>query len=114
MTLADFWGAEKVFSEMDDDKGLSLVLVQSPKGKALLSEAEKLLTVKSCDATEALAFNSAATASVATPPQRDAFMSAISQKDTDFMRAAQPFLRLSMKQRIRMILSKVKRKLFRR
>lgn len=35
ITLADFWGIQNVIPEMDDDKGTSLVLVNSEKGKEL-------------------------------------------------------------------------------
>lgn len=34
-TLADFWGIENVRPEIDDDKGISAVMVNSEKGKAL-------------------------------------------------------------------------------
>jgi coenzyme F420-reducing hydrogenase beta subunit len=41
LTLADFWGWEKNAPEWNkDDLGLSLVLVNTPKGKAWLAEAE--------------------------------------------------------------------------
>ena len=32
MTLGDFWGIRSVFPAMDDDRGVSLVLVHSQKG----------------------------------------------------------------------------------
>ena len=39
LTLADFWGWERTGSHInDDDKGLSLVLVNTPKGKRLFEE----------------------------------------------------------------------------
>lgn len=38
LTLGDFWGVEKIAPDMDDDKGISLVLIQTQKGKALLEE----------------------------------------------------------------------------
>lgn len=36
LTLGDFWGIELISPEFDDDKGISLVLVNSDKGKSLL------------------------------------------------------------------------------
>ncbi|MBR2023694.1 MAG: Coenzyme F420 hydrogenase/dehydrogenase, beta subunit C-terminal domain [Clostridia bacterium] len=36
ITLADYWGIEKVHLEMFDDKGTSLLLVHTPKGEAFL------------------------------------------------------------------------------
>jgi len=35
ITLADFWGIEKIDKSMDQDKGTSLVLINSPKGQRL-------------------------------------------------------------------------------
>ncbi len=36
LTLADLWGAQQVLPDWDDDRGLSMVLVGSEKGQALL------------------------------------------------------------------------------
>lgn len=36
ITIADFWGIQNIASELDDDKGTSLVLVNSNKGKKYL------------------------------------------------------------------------------
>lgn len=41
ITLGDFWGVHKFYPQMDDDKGTSLVLVNSDKGKALYEPIEK-------------------------------------------------------------------------
>ena len=40
ITLADFWGAEKYFKDFDDGRGVSLVIVNSEKGKALFEKTE--------------------------------------------------------------------------
>lgn len=36
LTIADFWGIESLCPDLDDDKGTSIVLINSPKGKELL------------------------------------------------------------------------------
>lgn len=33
ITLGDFWGIEKIVPEIDDNRGVSIVLINSPKGK---------------------------------------------------------------------------------
>ncbi|MEG1871161.1 MAG: Coenzyme F420 hydrogenase/dehydrogenase, beta subunit C-terminal domain, partial [Peptostreptococcaceae bacterium] len=38
ITIGDFWGIERVMPEMDDDKGTSLVLMNTQKGKQLISK----------------------------------------------------------------------------
>ena len=40
ITLADFWGVERLFPDLNDDKGISLVIVHSEKGEALFGEAD--------------------------------------------------------------------------
>lgn len=40
ITLADFWGIEKLYPLFDDDNGVSLVFVNSEKGLYLLKKAE--------------------------------------------------------------------------
>ena len=37
ITIADFWGIEKTMPEIDDDKGVSLVLVNTQKGKSVFN-----------------------------------------------------------------------------
>lgn len=37
VTLADFWGVEKVAKELDNDTGTSAILINSEKGKKSLS-----------------------------------------------------------------------------
>ena len=46
ITLADFWGWEKTDSEINkDDKGVSLLFVNTPKGESLFSKIEDKLLV---------------------------------------------------------------------
>ena len=41
ITLGDFWGCQDLCPEMDDDKGTSLIVVHSEKGKAIFNEIQK-------------------------------------------------------------------------
>ena len=38
LTLGDFWGSEKIVPELDDDKGTSVVLIQTDKGRKALQK----------------------------------------------------------------------------
>lgn len=40
ITIGDFWGIEHINPSMDDDKGCSLVIPQSPKGVAICAQLE--------------------------------------------------------------------------
>lgn len=49
ITLGDLWGIEKVAPEMDDNKGTSLVLLNTPKGTDVFEELEKYVELKEID-----------------------------------------------------------------
>lgn len=48
-TLADLWGVEKQFPELNDNKGVSLVLVHTTKGKELLDQLNEKAIIKKVD-----------------------------------------------------------------
>lgn len=55
ITLGDFWGWEKVNPEFNkDDKGISLVLVNTDRGKLLFETAKTKLNIFSCDLNQCL------------------------------------------------------------
>lgn len=45
ITIGDFWGIEKTRPEIDDNKGLSLILVNTPKGKYIFDKIKGKLDV---------------------------------------------------------------------
>lgn len=83
ITLADFWGIENVAPEMFDDKGTSLVLVQSEKGKALFKSIEKNLVCQDVDLDEALKYNPAAIRPAPIPKNREAFYNRFGKEPFD-------------------------------
>lgn len=46
ITLADFWGIENIDKTMDQDKGTSLVMVNSDKGQSLLESIQDSIVIK--------------------------------------------------------------------
>jgi coenzyme F420-reducing hydrogenase beta subunit len=60
ITIADFWGIEHIFPEMDDNKGTSLVLINSLKGEQLFGNISEKYTSKSVDIEKAIKYNSRA------------------------------------------------------
>ncbi len=58
ITLADFWGCETSdCAELDDDRGLSLIITHSKKGEALLTNIKPFLRLQETDLTEAVQRN---------------------------------------------------------
>jgi coenzyme F420-reducing hydrogenase beta subunit len=64
ITLADFWGVNNIFPDMDDDKGTSLVFVNNQKGNSVFNAIIDKMQYREADIKEAIKFNSAAVKSV--------------------------------------------------
>ncbi len=83
ITLADFWGVERVCPEFFDNKGTSLVLVNSAKGKSLFDEISESMRFTEVNIDEALKYNSSASHSVAMPKTRELFMRLVNETSFD-------------------------------
>lgn len=57
ITLADFWGIQNVIPEMNDDKGTSLVIVNSEKGRKLMNLIDDMMIYKEVDLKKAIGCN---------------------------------------------------------
>jgi len=75
ITMGDFWGIEKLHPELDDDKGTSLVLVNSLRGKKYITDMVDRLY--EADLQESIKGNSAYRCSVPRPVNRDYFFRCI-------------------------------------
>lgn len=73
ITMADFWGIKNVLPEMDDDKGTSLIFVNSENGQAMFDKIKDNMLYKDVDINEAVKYNSAAVKSVGYNPNRENF-----------------------------------------
>jgi len=94
ITLADFWGIDRICGEMNDKKGTSLLLVHSRKGEVALSRIEECIKACTADPNEAVRYNGAAVRPAARPPERDRFMSLIQSKPFDeaYRKATPPLI----------------------
>lgn len=66
ITIADFWGIQKVLPNFDDDKGTSLVLINSERGLGLLSRVKAGIHLSEVDRELAVDRNK----SIVMPPHR--------------------------------------------
>lgn len=74
ITLGDFWGVEGKYSEFNDDKGTSLVLINSEKGNELFSHIMGNIHYKeNCDLDYAIKCNPCICSSVKEPEKREEF-----------------------------------------
>ena len=80
-TLADFWGIQNVCPEMDDDRGTSLIFVNSNKGARVLDAIKNKIVIKEVDTDKAIYFNPAMIKSASMPPKRKKFLNDIKSND---------------------------------
>lgn len=59
ITLGDFWGVESFYPELYDNKGTSLILINSKKGKYLFDYVKDMLVYKKVKIDKALFYNPA-------------------------------------------------------
>lgn len=57
ITVADYWGIDKIVPEIDDDKGISLLLVNTKKGNALLADIKNHLSLAKTDVEKSFPYN---------------------------------------------------------
>ncbi len=77
ITIADFWGIQNVLPSFDDDRGTTLLLVNSDKGKAAVSAVN--IHKQDVQVVDALRHNSAYYVSAAPHPRRDYFFKKFKQ-----------------------------------
>ncbi len=74
ITLADFWGIDKILPEKNDDKGISLLMLHSERAKDIFAELRDEIDVWEVDFKEAIASNPSMTVSAKASPLRDRFI----------------------------------------
>ncbi len=74
ITLADFWGAERLYPEKNDDRGISLVLLYSSRGEQAFAEIQGQVDSWETEYQAALRDNCSAVESCAPSKLRTAFL----------------------------------------
>jgi coenzyme F420-reducing hydrogenase beta subunit len=70
ITIADFWGIENICPEMFDNKGTSLVMINSERGKELFEKIKEKCTLQSININMAIQYNPRAIHSREKPIKR--------------------------------------------
>ena len=100
ITMADFWGIGNRHPDLDDDKGVGLVMVHSDKGVVgidALTEKISLVPMSFCDAVEN---NTSFYKPVAIPPKRSIFWEDF-QKNSSVIHATSISMRQTWKGKIK-------------
>lgn len=73
-TLGDFWGSEKVVPELDDDKGLSMLLINSKKGVNVFEEISPNIKFKTVESQDAVKNNPSIIRPILSTERREVFI----------------------------------------
>lgn len=82
LTIGDAWGIEKHMPDLDDDRGASVVILNSEKGRRLWEQIEAQLHSRSGDANILLPPRADSRRSVSPHPNRKRFFAAFEQGKT--------------------------------
>lgn len=81
ITLADFWGINNLMPEMDDDKGTSLVFVNTRKGRKLYNAISCFMKYKEIDIDQVAMYNPSAVQSCVMTSKRKKFMGRVTTEN---------------------------------
>ena len=111
ITLADYWGAEVEECDIDDNKGLSLVIVISIKGELLKKSIEKTSLLKPTSYENAIKYNQSLIKSSPVSDDRCKFikLAELNQYDKIFKQLCKEKYNKVFVRKVRKILGKIKR-----
>lgn len=83
MTMGDYWGIENQLPELDDDKGTSIVMINSPNGEVLFEKIREKIVFKEVDIEKALPPRADSRKSVRMHPKREKFFKQMDYKSIE-------------------------------
>lgn len=108
ITFADFWGVENIVPQFNDDKGTSLVIVNTKKGQKLFDDIKDHMIYQESDFEESLRPNPSMYKSVAKPKNQEYFFANLNKLDFDEL-VEKYTIKPKPATTIRRVLSKIKR-----
>jgi len=112
ITIADFWGIQNILPQLDDDKGTSVVCLNSEKGKVLFTIISEKIKSVPFDKTILIKRQKSLTQSCKRTETRALFENEFIQSDIDTL--YRKFGRDPLKKRIRKKLSRIKNSLLKK
>ena len=80
VTIADYWGIDKQFPEFDDDKGVTLVMINTEKGQQLFDTLKDKTTYIATGFEKGAEYNLAVSKSLGLHPKRQYFFDNLEKK----------------------------------
>ena len=107
ITIADYWGIEKAAPEFDDNKGVSLVLVNNEAGEKIFEKVKKRLIWKQTKLEDSM--QPPLKAPFPKPDNREQFWSDFENKSFEYV--AKKYGGIGLKNDAKLLLRKIKRKI---
>ena len=113
ITLGDYWGVQNKHPEFDDDKGISLILVNSKKGQDIFNKISDKIEMIESDLDYAVSCNPSIVRPVKYNEKRDKFFEELNEDNLN--EVINKYTRVPISKRvlrkIRSILGRIKRKI---
>lgn len=108
ITIADFWGINEVLPEMNDNKGVSLVILRTAKGSELLDRIKNSIVCKEVTYEDGVRSNRAEYSSAKRPAERDTFFNAMTEMRFEELKAKYGMpARISLKSKVKKSIKKM-------
>lgn len=104
ISIADFWGIDTIAPKINDNKGISMVILRNEHGKQLFDAIKKNIYYQEVCYKDAVYNNSAEYSSVKRPEKRDLFFEDLNQMQFDDL--AKKYVSISLKKRVKCVLLK--------
>lgn len=110
ITIADFWGIENILPEIDDDKGTSLIVIHSEKGKQLFDRLSETMILNEVDLNEAIKYNPSMISSVKYNEKRKDFFLELNS-GAELINLIRKYTKISFERRVKNKLKSIIKKL---
>ena len=112
ITVADFWGIGNILPKMDDDKGTSLIVIHSEKGKQLFDKLSEKMILNEVNLNEAIKYNPSMIKSVKYNEKRSSFFAELNsgKELTDLIRK---YTKISFEKRVKNKIKSIIKRLIR-
>ncbi len=111
ITLGDFWGIDKFDEAMNDNKGTSLLILNSDKGKLLFNEIKNDIVLKKINLEEVVPYNSALEKSVELNDKRSDFLNDLDSLSFDELFTKYGVRKSKLKMRFETLKKEIKRRI---
>ena len=85
ITIADFWGVNRVLPQLNDGRGTSLLLIHNERGKALFDAVSEAFEYQECDWKAATVKNPTLIRPASVPDKRETFFGELEARGYDYV-----------------------------